>query len=182
MQRQMMILILGAPAAPCFLRSCVVMAMLRALRRGVSHISCRSCTNASAWSVQATVALGCMEHRGACGGDRDRCSRGLPPSLCRLRFCCAPARAAFAACRFSWVALSVGWSAGCPRHGPAAGHRQSTGGGHVSCGRTRVLWQDTCPVAGRVQRPQDTCPGRAQAGRRHCRAQALTECGAGVQW
>ena len=140
MQRQMMILILGAPAAPCFLRSCVVMAMLRPCRRGVSHISCRSCTNASAWSVQATVALGCMEHRGACGGDRDRCSRGLPPSLCRLRFCCAPARAAFAACRFCWVALSVGWSAGCPRHGPAAGHRQSTGGGHVSCGRTRVLW------------------------------------------
>ena len=170
MQRQMMILISGAPAAPCFLRSCVVMAMLRPCRRGVSHISCRSCTNASAWSVQATVALGCMEHRGACGGDRDRCSWGLPPSLCRLRCCCAPARAAFAVCRFSWVALSVGWSAGCPRHGPAAGHRQGTGGGHVSlaghvsCGRA-------CPApSGHVS--------RQGAGR----AQALTECGAGVQW
>ena len=180
MQRQMMILILGAPAAPCCLRSCVVMAMLRALRRGVSHISCRSCTNASAWSVQATVALGCMEHRGACGGDRDRCSRGLPPSLCRLRCCCAPARAAFAVCRFSWVALSLlggllGARGTAPRQGTGRAQGEDTCpvGGHVSCGRA-------CPApSGHVSRQG---AGRAQAGRRHCRAQALTECGAGVQW
>ena len=173
MQRQMMILILGAPAAPCCLRSCVVMAMLRALRRGVSHISCRSCTNASAWSVQATVALGCMEHRGACGGDRDRCSRGLPPSLCRLRSAARPPARPGRICCVPVLlgrSLSVGWSAGCPRHGPAAEHRQSTGGGHVSlaghvsCGRA-------CPApSGHVS--------RQGAGR----AQALTECGAGVQW